>query len=111
MKRSLQVVDEIRDPPVWTPIAVRIRGELVSVVDTGDGMASRRFVEALLAEGATPGEEDGSAPPTLRIVIRGATSSAEARLRADVLEEAADLVLGAARPAFAKLFAATIAHD
>jgi hypothetical protein len=105
LKRSLHVVDELRDPPLWTPIVVRLGRRLVSIVDTGDGTESRRLADALIEDGAVTCERDET-PPTLRIVIRGAPRSAEARIRADVLEEAADLVLGAARPAFAALLAA-----
>jgi len=105
LKRSLHVVDESRDPPIWTPKLLNVGGRLVSIVDTEDGTASRRFAEALTETGATRLDEDSDANPNLRIVIRGAPASAEARLRAEVLEEAADLVLGAARPAFARLLA------
>jgi hypothetical protein len=105
LKRSLRVVDESRDPPVATPTMVTVGRQLVSITDTGDGIASRRFIDALLEAGAAR-LDDGSGPkPDLRIVIRGAPKSPEARLRADVLEEAADLVLGADRPAFARLLA------
>ena len=105
MKRSLHVVDESRDPPIWTPRLLRVGSRLVSIVDTEDGKASRRFAEALAVAGATPLDEEHDAEPNLRIVIRGAPASAQARLRAEVLEEAADLVLGAARPVFARLLA------
>ena len=110
MKRSLRVVDERRDPPVWTPRLLRIGDRRVSVVDTDDGTASRRFAEMLGRAGATLLEQRGDAKPHLRVVIRGAPTSAEARRRAEVLEEAADLILGAARPAFARLFASACAR-
>lgn len=103
MKRSLQVVDESRDPPVVPVTIVSIGTKRVSIADTGDGIAGRRFVDALLEAGAARLDGGSGPKPDLCIVIRGAPKSPEARLRADVLEEAADLVLGAARPAFAGL--------
>jgi hypothetical protein len=109
LKRSLHVVDESRDPPIWTPVLLRMGSRLVSIVDTEDGKASRRFADALAAAGATPFDDEDDAEPDLRIVIRGAPASAQARLRAEILEEAADLVLGAARPAFARLLASACA--
>lgn len=60
--------------------------------------------------GATLLEQKSDANPDLRILIRGAPASAEARRRPEVLEEAADLILGAARPAFARLFASACAR-
>ncbi len=109
MKRSLRVVDEQRDPPVWKPRLLRIGDRLVSILDTEDGTPSRRFAEMLSKAGATLLEQSSDANPDLRIVIRGAPASAEARRRAEVLEEAADLILGAPRPAFARLFASACA--
>ena len=110
MKRSLHVVDEHRDPPVWTPRVLHIGDRLVSILDTEDGTPSRRFAEMLSEAGATLLEQKSDANPDLRIVIRGAPASAEARRRAEVHEEAADLILGAARPAFARLFASACAR-
>jgi hypothetical protein len=110
LKRSLRVVDEHRDPPVWTPRLLHIGGRLVSILDTEDGTPSRRFAEMLSDAGATLLEHNSDANLDLRIVIRGAPVSAEARQRAEVLEEAADLILGAARPAFARLFASACAR-
>ena len=110
MKRSLQVFDEKADSPVWTPRLLRVGDRLVSILDTEDGTPSRRFAEMLAEGGATLLEQSGDANPDLRIVIRGAAVSAEARRRAEVLEEAADLILGGARPAFARLFASACAH-
>jgi len=104
LKRSLRIVDDSGDSSTKTPSLVRIRGQLVSVVDTGNGVASDRFVDALLEVGSAGIAPSGDAPPDLRIVIRGTPASPEARLRAKVLEEAADVVLGSPRPAFARLF-------
>ena len=110
MKRSLQVIEQKTDPSVWTPRLLRIGDLLVSILDTEDGTSSRRFAEMLARGGATLLEQNGDANPDLRIVIRGAQASAEARRRAEALEEAADLILGAARPAFARLFASACAR-
>jgi len=109
LKRSLRVVDEQGDPPVWTPRLLRIGDRLVSILDTEEGTPSRRFSNMLAQAGATLLEHHSDADPDLRIVIRGAPTSAEARRRAEVLEEAADLILGAPRPAFARLFASACA--
>ncbi|TNF59962.1 MAG: hypothetical protein EP303_07720 [Deltaproteobacteria bacterium] len=110
MKRPLHVVGDSSGPPPKTPVLVTIGGRVVSVLDTGDGAASLRFVDALLDAGVTCLDSANDARPDLRIVIRGAPRSAEARLRAEVLEEAADVVLGSARPAFARHFGSTCAR-
>jgi hypothetical protein len=89
---------------------LHIGDRLVSILDTEDGTPSRRFAEMLSEAGATLLEQRSDANPDLRIVIRGAPSSAEERRRAEVLEEAADLILGAARPAFARVFASACAR-
>jgi hypothetical protein len=109
LKRSLQVIDEKADSPAWTPRLLRVGDRLVSILDTEDGTPSRRFAEMVAEGGATLLEQNSDAIPDLRIVIRGAPVSAEARRRAEVMEEAADLILGAARPAFARLFASACA--
>jgi len=103
LKRSLHVIDEPPEPPLWTPRLLSVGKRVVSVVDTGDGLASRRFADALVDAGATRLSDDREANPNLRIVIRRTVASADARLVAEVLEEAADLVLGSARTAFARL--------
>jgi len=82
---------------------VAIGTKRVSITDTGDGMASRRFVDTLLEAGAAHQDARSGPEPDLRIVVRGTPQSHAARLRANLLEEAADLVLGATRPAFARL--------
>ena len=103
------MIDEKVDSPVWTPRLLRVGDRLVSILDTEDGTPSRRFSAMLAQAGATLLEQSSDANPDLRIVIRGAPVSAEARRRAEVLEEAADLILGAPRPAFARLFASACA--
>jgi hypothetical protein len=104
------VVDEVHDLAVWTPRLLRIENRLVSIIDTDDGTPSMRFAKMLTNAGATLLDESADASPDLRVVIRGAPTSAEARRRAEELEESADLILGAARPAFARLFASPCAR-
>lgn len=110
MKRPLRVVDDSSGPAPTTPVLVTIGGKVVSVLDTGDGAASLRLVEALVDAGVIRVDSANDAKPDLRIVIRGTPQSAEARLRAEALEEAADVVLGSVRPAFARHFGSTCAH-
>jgi hypothetical protein len=110
LKRSLHVVDETGDPPVHPPRAVAIGGRLVSVVDTGDGRSALRFVDLLVDVGGAQVKLDHDANIDLRVVIRATARSAAARLRAEALEEAADVLLGSARPVFARLFASTCAR-
>jgi len=110
LKRSLRVVDETGEPPVHPPRAVAIGDRLVSVVDTGDGRSGLRFVDLLVDAGGAQIKLARDANIDLRVVIRGTARSAAASLRAEALEEAADVLLGSARPAFARLFASTCAR-
>ena len=110
MKRSLQVVDESGDPPPAEPVRVTIGDHRVSVIDTGNGTSSLRFVEGLIEAGAIRVDSPVAAEPATRVVIRCTPRSAEARLRAEGIERAADLVLGSARPVFARLFASACAR-
>jgi hypothetical protein len=90
-------------------LLVRFGDLLVSVVDAGDGLASGRFVDVLLAAGAERVDSSGEATPHTRIVIRGTPKSREARLRAEALEETADLILGSVRLGFARYFGSACA--
>jgi hypothetical protein len=110
LKRSLHVVDDSGDPPVRAPASVDIGGRLVSVADTGDGVSSLRFVDWLIEAGAVRVDSSADVKLDTRIVIRGTPKSPEARLRAKAVEEATDVVLGSARPAFARLFASACAR-
>ena len=110
MKRSLHVVDDTGEPPVHPPRAVAIGDRLVSVADTGDGRSGLRFVDLLVDAGGAQVKLAHEANIVLRVVIRGTARSPTARLRAEALEGAADVLLGSARPAFARLFASTCAH-
>ncbi len=110
MKRALRVVGDSGDPPPKAPLLVSVAGRLVSVVDTGDGVASVHFVDVLVDAGATRVDSTSDTKRAIGIVIRGRAESPEARLRAEAVEEAADVVLGSARPAFAKHFASACAR-
>ena len=110
MKRSLHVVDDSGDPPVQAPRAVVIGDQLVSVIDTGEGRSSVRFVDLLVDAGAAHVDLARDANIDLRIVVRDAPKTPAARLRVEALEETADVVLGSARPAFARLFVSTCAR-
>jgi hypothetical protein len=109
LKRPLPQYDEGQAPPDWEPRLLRIGTRLASILDTEDGTPSLRFSRMLVDAGATLLDDGIEADPDVRIVIRGAPTSAEARRRAEALEEAADLILGAPRPAFARLFASACA--
>jgi len=110
LKRSLHVVDDSGDPPVQAPRAVVIGDQLVSVIDTGEGRSSVRFVDLLVDAGAAHVDLARDANIDLRIVVRDAPKTPAARLRVEALEETADVVLGSARPAFARLFVSTCAR-
>ena len=110
MKRSLHVVDDSGDPPVQAPRAVVIGDQLVSVIDTGERRSSVRFVDLLVDAGAAHVDLARDANIDLRIVVRDAPKTPAARLRVEALEETADVVLGSARPAFARLFVSTCAR-
>ena len=84
---------------------LRVGTRIVSVTDTGDGSAARRFAEVLLDAGARSVTPHGAPPTDDRIVIRAPLPAARWRLRAEGLEETADVILGSVRPAFAALFA------
>ena len=110
MKRSLHVVGDTGERPVHPPRAVAIGDRLVSVVDTGDGRSGLRFVDLLVDAGGAQVKLPHDANIDLRVVIRATAKSAAARLRAEALEAASDVLLGSARPAFARLFASTCAR-
>jgi hypothetical protein len=104
LKRTLQLLGEPKDRTPADPIHLRLGEQVVSVADAHDGVAAKRFASYLRAAGATA--VSGAAGRELRVVIRSTPQSREARLRADVMEEGADLVLGSARASFAQRFSA-----
>jgi hypothetical protein len=89
---------------------VTLANRLVSVADTGDGLAALRFVDQLVEAGAIPVNPSNDTALDVRVVIRGEPKSVEARRRAEDLEAHAHVVLGSARPAFARLFASACAR-
>lgn len=107
MKRTLRIVDDQGRPPTWHLL---IEGTRVAVDDTGDGRGGATLCEALVQAGAERLEPGDDASPDVRIVVRGTAPSQEARRRAAVLEQEADVVLGSARPAFATHFASACAE-
>ena len=106
MKRSLRIVGEPVDRSPASAVLVTLGSQVISVVDPHDGGEARRFARLLVDSGGVLLADAVSAPaPDLSIVVRSTPESAEARLRAEVLEEGADLVLGSARPVVAALLA------
>lgn len=105
LKRSLEVLVELEGEPVPPPQVLRAGDTRVTVMDAGDGSASRRLASCLVDAGATPLEverETDAHLEQIRIVIRAAARTADARRRSTALEATADLILGSARPAFAR---------
>lgn len=100
MKRTLQILGEPDDRIPVAPVHLTIAGRVLSVADSHDGSAANRLASQLRAEGAADAGQ--SLEPDLRIVVRSTPQSLEARTRADVIEEAADVVLGSARASFAR---------
>ncbi|KPK15570.1 MAG: hypothetical protein AMJ62_08640 [Myxococcales bacterium SG8_38] len=110
MKRALQILGGNASARSAPPVFVRVGSRIVSVSDAGDGSAARTFVASLTAAGAEPIDREIEPRPDDRLVIRTTPASPEAQLRAEALEEAADVVLGSVRPTFAVLFAAACAR-
>jgi phosphomannomutase len=108
LKRALRVLGEPDDRTAADPIRVTLQGRVLSVADAHDGAAAARFVSLLRDAGASDAAEGRD--PDLRIVIRSTPQSAEARLRSEVMEEGADLVLGSARGSFAQRLARRLAE-
>jgi len=100
LKRALQVLGDADDRAAVPPLHVSISGRVISVADPHDGSAAARFVSHLRGEGAVDAEQSPRAD--LQIVVRSVPQSHEARLRADAMEEAADIVLGSPRASFAR---------
>lgn len=110
MKRKLQLAGETSVQPVSAPSILSLGRLKVSVIDAGDGSATQRFAQALIEAGAVRLDADTERIADFSIVIRSAPMTPDGRLRAEVLEESADLVLGSARAVFAELFGSTCAR-
>jgi hypothetical protein len=110
LKRPLQLIDGPVLPRAEPPVLVRLGAQFISVADTGDGASAHRFGELLVEAGATQADPKDNLRPDQRIVVRAELPSVGERLRAEVLEETADVVLGSARPVFAALLAAACAQ-
>ncbi len=104
MKRSLHILGESRDTAAAVPVLVVIGTRLVAIEDPHDGVRAHQLAELLVREGGAWAEPSETGSADLRIALRSTPESNEARLRAEVLEETADLVLGSVRPAFARRF-------
>lgn len=107
MKRPLRVVGQPEQTFSPKAVLVQLTTARVSVDDTGDGSAAKRFARLLTESGGALVDDTTEKDPDLRIVIRRAAQaqSSAARLRAEALEEGADVVLGSARPCFARRLA------
>ena len=110
MKRKLQLVGHSGGLPLDVARFVNLGQLTVSVIDAGGGSETQRFVDALIETGAALTDAKADAAADFSIVIRATPTGTEGRLREEVLEEGADLVLGSARPVFAKLFGSTCAR-
>ncbi len=105
MKRALDVIDPNAEPTPARPILLKLGTRVLSVTDTGDGRAARELADALVEWGGAELDSARETEVGTRIVVRGQPRSAKARVRAEVLEEGADLILGSARPEVARRLA------
>ena len=104
MRRPLPILGVPGDVEPSAPALVMLGDVRVRIADAHDGRACRRFAELLIRAGGRA-SRDLSHQADLDIVIRSTPESREAQLRAEVLEEAADFVLGSPREAFATMLA------
>ena len=102
MKRTLQVFGEPSDRTPADPVALAVGSTRVSVADAHDGAAARQFGQLMVDAGGRWLDHDPTAEVDFRIVVRSTPESPEARLRSDVWEEAADLVVGSVRAGVAR---------
>lgn len=106
MRRPLRILGTPSDELAAPPLRLDLGSRVLSVVDAHDGQDAARFAGLLVDEGARRLDASAERDVDLFIVIRSTPESPEARLRAEVLEEGADLVLGSPRPSAARLLAA-----
>jgi hypothetical protein len=108
LKRPLRILGEPGDKQATPPTHLELGGHTLSIADAHDGSEAARFAELLVAVGARRVDASKDPHVHLRIIVRSTPESPEARLRAEVLEEGAHLVLGSARPVMAELLAARL---
>ena len=106
MKRALRILGKPSDELAAPPVRLALGARVIAVADAHDGQDAERFAALLVDEGARRLDATARREVELFIVIRSAPESPEARLRAEVLEEGANLVLGSPRPSVARLLAA-----
>ncbi len=114
MKRSLELLVEPGGERIVSPRVLRAGDTTLTVIDAGDGSASRRLASWLAEAGAIPLDAESQGEGNLeeiRIVIRAPTLTVDARRRAAAVEAGADVVLGSARPAFARRLVGTLLGD
>lgn len=104
MKRALHILGEPRDAIAADPQVVTIGTRVVTIEDAHDGARARQLADQLIDAGAERSPSAYADRADFRIAVRSTPESNEAQLRAEVLEETADVVLGSARPAFARHF-------
>ncbi len=114
MKRPLELLVDSDGDRVPPPRVLRAGGTTLVVFDEADGSASSRLALWMAEAGATEVDKKTESEAnlrTLRIVIRAPAQTAKARKRARALEAAADVVLGSARPAFARQLVGALLGD
>lgn len=111
MKRTLRVVGTPVDVDAAEASRVEVGIVVVSIADAHDGTEAARFARFLVDAGAKPAPANLEGRREYRIVIRSTPESPEAHVRAEVLEESADIVLGSARAAFASAFVEAFGPD
>ncbi len=101
MKRPLAIVGQDRGATAFEPVALRVGHTKLRIADTGDGGSAAVFADMLVAAGAERVPHDGAPQSCVYIVVRALTTGSHSNEREQ--ESEADLVLGSARPAFARL--------
>ena len=102
MKRPIAIVGQHRGATTIEPVALRVGQTDLRIADTGDGQSAAVFADMLVASGAERIPDDGSSQSSVYIVVRAPTSANPSNEREEKQSEA-DIILGSARPAFARL--------
>jgi len=114
LKRSLEILTEPVGDPGPQPRVLRAGDTTLMVFDEGDGSSSSRLASYMTDVGARQLDAERVADPNrgpIRIAIRFPALTAEARKRAAALEAGADVVLGSARPVFARRLVEALLGD